>query len=201
MVPKMIKSSRNNISIPHARMIMQVSLIISLFFHILLLLAFRKAFPLNWTVKEFRTYRVELIRPPVENIETDEVSGVDVARIKQDQSPVAEEAQDTISLDTEDKRYVSYARMLKERITQNWKYPQEAKENLIEGRLMVIFSLDRGGNMTQINITKTSGYTILDEEALRAVDAAAPFPSLPEHITVSRLNIKAAFDYQFAVRK
>jgi len=201
MAPKMIKSSRNNISFPHTRMIMQVSLIISLFFHIILLLAFKKAFPLNWAVKEFRTYRVELIRPPVENIKADEIFESDVARIKQEQRPVPKEDQDTISLDTEDKRYVTYARIVKERITQHWRYPQEARENLIEGRLMVIFSLAREGNMTQIKIIKTSGYTILDEEAVRAIGLAAPFPPFPEHITVSRLNIKAAFDYQFTTRK
>ena len=201
MAPKMIKRSRNNVSIHHTRMVMQVSLIVSLFCHIILILAFRKAFPLNWAVKEFRTYRVELIRPPVENIKIDEVSEVDIARPKQDQRPVPEETQATISLDTEDKRYVSYARIVKERIMRHWRYPYKAKEHLIEGRLKVIFSLDRAGNMTQLKIMKTSGHTILDEEVLRAVYTSAPFPPLPGEITVSRLNIEAAFDYQLKGRK
>ncbi|MGD2125656.1 MAG: energy transducer TonB, partial [Desulfobacteraceae bacterium] len=115
--------------------------------------------------------------------------------------PAAEESQDTISLDTKDKRYITYARVIKERISYHWTYPQEAKDNLMEGKLTVLFSLNRGGDLTQINIVIGSGYDILDLEALQAIRGAAPFPPFPEHITVGRLNIKATFDYRITTRR
>jgi protein TonB len=82
-----------------------------------------------------------------------------------------------------------------------WTYPAEAKELLMEGSLMVIFSLNRDGTMIQIKVNKLSGYEILDKEAIRAIRSAAPFPPFPEHVTASRLNIRANFDYRITARR
>lgn len=181
---------------------MRISLIISFLLHVFIVLAFQEAFPRYWQAGELRTYRVEMIRPPVEDIDTDNPSETDLSEIKEKESPATpKDDQETISLDTDDVRYVTYARLVKERIMRQWRYPPEARENLVEGRLLVIFSLDRNGRMVRIEVMKASGYPVLDEEALRAVTTAAPFPSFPEHITVSRLNIKADFDYRIAAHR
>lgn len=181
-------------------MTMRLSLIISFLLHLFIVLAFQKAFPWHRPTEELRTYRVELIRPPVEDIDTEDLSQTDLEQIK-GKTPPPEDAQDTISLDTEDVRYVSYARLVKEKIMGQWRYPPEARENLIEGRLLLIFSLSRSGSMLGTRVMETSGYALLDEEALRAVTMAAPFPPFPDHITVTRLNIKANFDYRIASRR
>jgi TonB family protein len=184
-------------------MILRISLVVSFVFHVIVILAIQKAFPFyfNWAVEEFRTYRVELIRPPVEGLDIDDIPGTDISQIKEEEPPSPDDDEETISLDTADERYVSYAGIIKGGIIKHWKYPEKAKETLIEGKLMVLFSLARQGNLTQIEIITSSGYEILDEEALRAVGAAAPFPAFPEHITVSRLNVKANFNYRLAARK
>ncbi len=180
--------------------IMRVTLGISFVVHLILLLAFQGAFPLIDVQEELRTYRVTLIRPPVEDLER-YYEETDLAPPKpQEETPSVEE-EHTISLDTEDKQYVSYARIVKERIMRHWVYPPEAKENLIEGNLMAVFSLEPGGRMTHVGVIRASGYEILDREAVRAISMAAPFPPLPEHIRVKRLNIKAAFDYRLTARK
>jgi TonB family protein len=184
-------------------MILRVSLVVSFVFHVIIILAIQKAFPFSfhWAGEELRTYRVELVRPPVEGLDINDISDTDISQIKEEEPPSPDDDQETISLDTVDKRYISYAGIIKGGIIKHWKYPEEAKENLIEGKLMVIFSLAKQGNLTQIEIISSSGYEILDEEALRAVSAAAPFPTFPEHITVSRLNVKANFNYRLASRK
>lgn len=192
-----IKRTLNNPPLLDPGVVMRISLLISLLFHIILLLAFPKAFHLEWVSEELRTYSVELLRPPVEDINSDEIPEPDIARIQQEQLPAAEDDQDTISLDTKDKRYVSYAKIIKAKIGRRWRYPPEAMERLFEGKLMVIFSLTRGGNLIQAKIIDNSGYKILDEEALKAIRTAAPFPPFPEHVKASRLNIKATFDYRF----
>ncbi|MFC1825741.1 energy transducer TonB, partial [Thermodesulfobacteriota bacterium] len=162
---------------------------------------FQKAFPNYWAAEELRTYRVELLRPPVDDIRSDDSHSGDAASMEQGLEPIAEKGQATISLDTKDERYVDFFKIIKARIQDHWRYPQGAKKNLIEGRLLVLFSLSRDGNLIQIKITKASGHEILDQEAVRAIRSAAPFPPFPRRISLSRLNIKASIDYRLKAKK
>ncbi len=144
---------------------------------------------------------MELIRPPVEDLETDDTSKTLIDNRKEDESPTPSDTQDTISLDTKDKRYVSYAGLVKEEIMRHWQYPPQARAYLIEGNLMAIFTLARDGSMTRLDIIRASGHEILDQEVIRAIRKAAPFPPFPESITVNRLNIQASFDYRLTSKK
>ena len=181
---------------------MRISVLLSLLLHAMLVFTFREAFSSYWAQEDLRLYRVELIRPAVEDMGPEEKMDAEVARSRQEENPPSsEESQDTISLDTMDKRYVNYARMIKERIMAQWQYPRAAKENLIEGKLLVVFSLSKQGKMTHIRVAESSDYDILDREATRAISSAAPFPPFPDHITVSHLNIKASFDYRIKTKK
>jgi len=54
-------------------------------------------------------------------------------------------------------------------IHKNAKYPQEAKENNWEGDVDVAFIVEKDGSLTNIRIRRSSGHSILDEEALRLV--------------------------------
>ena len=180
--------------------IMRTSLIISLFFHVLALLVIHEAFPMNWFTRPTRTYHVELLRPPLDLLD-DETNGADLARIKPQEEKPPEETEDTISLDTKDKRYSSYAKAVKKRLMQHWEYPLEAKENLIEGQALVLFSLDRQGRLKAIRLLQPSRHSILDVETTRAIRAAAPFPPFPGSVTVTKLNIKANFAYRLTARR
>ena len=179
----------------------KVCLVVSFLFRAVTILAFHDAFNLNWTVKPSRTYKVDLIRTPVEDLDSDETSGVDISQTKEESELPPALEQDTISLDTKDKRYVSYARLIKGRIGSQWKYPSAARDRLIEGQLMVLFSLVKKGEVIEIRVLDPSGYAVLDEEAVRAIRAAAPFPPFPDHVTVKRLNIEASFDYRLTGKR
>ncbi|RLB79839.1 MAG: hypothetical protein DRH15_08350 [Deltaproteobacteria bacterium] len=177
--------------------IMRLCLIASLTFHVIVLVVVNRAFPIKWAMKPLRIYHVELIRPPVKDMDLDkDVQGL--ARLKDTNSKPVIHGEDTISLDTTDKRYVSYAKVIKEALLAQWKYPQEAKENLVEGQTFLVFTLSRDGTLLDLRLLGSSGYKILDEEAMRAVRAAAPFPAFPGSVTVARLHIKANFDYRLA---
>ena len=180
---------------------MKASLTLSFLLHIILVLAFQKAFPLQWNLEPLRTYAVELIRPSVEDIDMDEPSQTLREDLKQEEDTSPLDAQDTISLDTKDKRYVSYAKIIKGEIMRHWRYPPQARAYLIEGSLTALFTLSRNGAMTQIRITKVSGQEILDKEVIRAINKAAPFPPFPSSVTVSRLNIQANFDYRLTSKQ
>ncbi|MBW2610327.1 MAG: energy transducer TonB [Deltaproteobacteria bacterium] len=201
MALQIIKNLNNSPLVSGSGRIMKIALFISFFFHAIILMSFQKIIPINWHIEELRTYRVELIRPPVEDINTDDIPETNIERLKDKERPIPEGGQDTISLDTKDKRYITYAGLIKEEIMLHWRYPPEARAYLIEGNLSVLFTLARDGSMTQIRITRASGHKILDREVTRAISNAAPFPPFPGSIAVKRLNIKAAFDYRLTARK
>jgi TonB family protein len=183
-------------SIPHGA-IVWLSLGLSVLIHIAIFLALQDAFPLSWISQNMRTYQVELLRPPVEDMEKDPGASAETELDRKDPS----EDQETISLDTEDTRYVSYARVIKEHIARKWKYPPEAKAGLVEGKLRILFSLNRTGEMIRIRVLSPSGSSVLDQEAVRAVRAASPYPSFPEQVKVPRLNIEADFEYRLTAEK
>jgi TonB family protein len=179
--------------------IMKVCIGISLLFHFGLLIGFQKVFPV-WNTQELRSYSLEIIRPPTEDLDKEDMKGSGDS-LDQGKEISSADSQDTISLDTKDERYVQYAGVIKTKISNNWDYPAEARLSLMEGEVTVLFSLVRDGGMTQINIEKGSGYDVLDKEVLRAIRASVPFPSFPETVKVNRLNIKARFNYQLTSGK
>lgn len=198
MALRMPAKWRSKVSPP---LIMRISLIISLFIHFSLIISFQDAFPLYRVQEDLRSYEIEFIRPPVDDLDLEEKGQVDIADRKDESKTPADESEETISLDTDDKRYLSYAQAIKERIMMHWAYPPDARNNLIEGRLLALFSLSKEGVLTRFEITRSSDHEILDREAERAVRNAAPFPPIPDHIRVSRLNIEASFDYHITTKR
>ncbi len=196
-----IKKTENSPILMGPGMIMKISLFVSFLLHVFIFLIFQDAFSLQWDGQEVRTYRVELMRPPLEDTKEDEISEPEIERVKEEPKPPTEDSEATISLETQDERYMPYASILKEMISRHWIYPPDARENLLEGKLLVLFSLGKEGNLIQIKINKDSGYEILDQEAVRAIRTAAPFPSFPEHITVSRLHVNTRFEYRLTAKK
>ena len=183
--------------------ILRTCLILSLAFHAVMVLALQNAIPTYLAGEDLRTYRVELLRPPVDDLDLAEKPDTDISKPEEPAASKTspEETQETISLDTDDKRYVTYAQAIKDRIAGQWKYPQEARKKNLEGRLVALFSLNREGTLTRLDITKTSGHEVLDREAERAIRNAAPFPPFPSTVTVNRLNINVFFDYTLSKKK
>jgi len=179
--------------------VMKSCLVVSLLVHSIILIGLQKAFPVDWIAEPLRTYRVELLRPPIDPEEDVKKPATKLEKAKHEKKSLTpEETEDTISLETKDKRYSSYAKIIKARLMKQWKYPPEARENLIEGEVLVLFSLNTEGHLKGINILQPSQYGILDKETIRTIRDAAPFPPFPGSVTVKKLNIKANFAYRIA---
>jgi len=202
MALRVIKAATDAAGHPTEK-ILRTCLILSLAFHAVMILALQNAIPTYLAGEELRVYRVELLRPPIDDLDLAEKPDTDISKPEEPAASKtsSEETQETISLDTDDKRYVTYAQAIKERIAGQWKYPQEARKKRLEGRLVALFSLNREGALTRMEITRSSGHEVLDREAERAVQSAAPFPPFPSTITVSRLNINVSFDYTLSKKK
>jgi TonB family protein len=174
---------------------------LSFFSHLVLILIIQQFAPDIWRIEELKTYRVEFIRDAIDDIPFDKMTEREKENTIKKIIEADKKSEETISLDTVDKRYVSYTAVLKKRLAACWGYPKEAKEKSIEGKAHAIFSLTRDGHLTGVEVTGTSGYEILDQEGLDAIKRAAPFPPFPDSITVERLNINVTFEYRISAEK
>ena len=182
---------------PTGKRIIATTLLLSTVIHIISILYLPGIFSLAGLGVKPRAYKVDLIRPPMDEINQD--SKQETARVSQIHSePALEVKEATISLDTKDSTYSPYATVIKERIFSYWVYPLSAQQNLMQGSLLIVFRLDRDGNLMASTIARSSGHTILDEHALNAVRSADPFPPFPEVLPVQFLNINASFIYRLS---
>jgi len=102
---------------------------------------------------------------------------------------------ETVSLNTQEFKYYSYFSHLKRKIEMAWNYPLKAQENNWGGRLNIVFTIEKNGNVSSIKLVKSSGYEILDDAAISALKYASPFNPIPESIGEDRLRISASFEY------
>lgn len=105
--------------------------------------------------------------------------------------------EDTVDLSTREFKYVSYFTNLKRKIEGVWNYPEESQMRGETGRLFLTFTLNREGDLEEIKLLDSSGYTRLDDEAIRAIRVASPFNPFPESWELERLNIRASFEYRY----
>ena len=95
-----------------------------------------------------------------------------------------------IRLDSQEPRYVSYLTSVKQAIEIEWIYPDIALSHGLEGKLLLEFTILGNGQLEEARLLRSSGYSVLDEEAIRAIQAAAPFGPIPRSIGKSRLPIE-----------
>jgi periplasmic protein TonB len=74
----------------------------------------------------------------------------------------------------------AYRRTAITMINKQKRYPRKARVMGLEGNVIVRVELDRGGKIvgSPVVMGKGSGHDVLDDEAIRMVQAAAPFPDI-----------------------
>jgi protein TonB len=78
-------------------------------------------------------------------------------------------------------RYVEDWRQKIERVG-DVNYPQPARDQRLQGRLLVTVGIKADGTLDSIDINRPSGQKVLDEGARRIVQLAAPFAAFPTDI-------------------
>jgi TonB family protein len=104
--------------------------------------------------------------------------------------------EETVLLDTREPRYAPYLTRIRHRIEEFWNYPEFAKEFGIEGDATLRFSILGDGTISSLLLITSSGFEALDEESLRAVRIADPYPPLPDRLGLTKLTIIATFQYR-----
>lgn len=107
---------------------------------------------------------------------------------------------DTVWLNLQHDRLVSFFRRFHGRVERVWNYPAEAAQNGIEGTLELLIIVSKEGELIDVELKQTSGSDILDFEAIQAVYRAAPFGPLGRHYPHDELRIRAHFSYRISGR-
>lgn len=106
--------------------------------------------------------------------------------------PAKKPGDDSVTLDTDEFKFISYNRWLKIKVESVLKYPELAAISGYQGALYIKFDILKDGTLGDVEVLKSSGYKILDDEALRSIRASAPFQPLPDEWKMDRYSIRAA---------
>jgi protein TonB len=92
----------------------------------------------------------------------------------------------------------TWQRVMLDRVQRFHRYPARAhNESGIAG---VEFAIDRTGRVLSSRIVKSSGYAMLDQDALALIRRASPFPSPPASVSDDLLTIVLPVRYDAAAR-
>jgi protein TonB len=81
--------------------------------------------------------------------------------------------------------------LIREKVSREVRYPLMARRQGWVGRVTVEFTVQLSGEVGALRVAESSGYPMLDRQALLAVKAASPFSPPP---VVATLNLPVAFE-------
>jgi TonB family protein len=115
----------------------------------------------------------------------------------QPQTPAQPKAQasgysGSISVDTARFPYAYYTNTIVRKIGRYWQWSNEF------GRLksVVFFRITKDGSVPEVSLKDSSGDNLFDEQAVRAVKLASPFPPLPDGYPDNDLGVYFEFSYK-----
>ncbi len=91
-------------------------------------------------------------------------------------------------------RQWAYVETLKRKISGNSRYPDYAKRTGQQGIVDLVFAVQESGGIDDVRLSKSSGFIVLDVEALRNVRESAPFGPVP--VSAGPLTVRLTFSYK-----
>jgi protein TonB len=76
-------------------------------------------------------------------------------------------------------------------------YPSSARARRQQGVVLIRFTLDRTGAVLAVAIAQTSGFALLDREALTLPRRASPLPQPPEDVKGQRIELVVPVEFHF----
>ena len=85
----------------------------------------------------------------------------------------------------------------------NYNYPQEAKRQNINGSLMLTVDINPDGSVAPsgIVVSRSSGYEILDDAAVRIVRLGAPYAAIPDNVLLGNDMLTITRTWKFETSK
>lgn len=105
-----------------------------------------------------------------------------------------EESQ-AVWLDMENDLLNSFFRRFRDNIYGVWSYPARAAERGEQGRCLLQVTVNKDGTLRDVELKESSGYPLLDQEAIDAVRKGAPYGALSRYYEKETLTIFVFFQY------
>ena len=103
---------------------------------------------------------------------------------------------DTVWMDSQQDLLHSFMRRFRTNVYNVWNYPGSAVQRGQQGTCLLRITIDRRGNISDVQLLESSGHRILDDEAISAVRQGATYGPLPRAYPHEELKIMAFFDYR-----
>jgi len=89
-----------------------------------------------------------------------------------------------------------YASVVQARILDNLTYPNSAKEAGFQGAVKLGLRISYSGELLDVSVKSSSGYKILDDNAVSVAQGIASYPPFPSSIDQKELSIEIPIVYQ-----
>ena len=89
-----------------------------------------------------------------------------------------------------------YQDMVKQKIESCRRYPHWAKEQKLEGVSCLVFTLLSNGMVQDIELIRSSGFDILDKEAISTVKRASPFCPIPAKLNYPSFTMEVSLVFK-----
>lgn len=89
-----------------------------------------------------------------------------------------------------------YAQIIQKRILENLIYPASAKEAGFQGTIKLSLHLSYQGELLDVIIKDSTGYKVIDDNAVSVVKGISPYPPFPPSIDSKELWIDVPITYQ-----
>lgn len=102
----------------------------------------------------------------------------------------------SLSLSTYQWEWAPYINAMKNKLYRVWYAPSAYYElGLIHGYTVIMYTIDRSGNVTRLEVLKHKGHSSLEKASVDAIQALFPFLPLPDNFPEETLTITAKLYY------
>jgi len=108
--------------------------------------------------------------------------------------PEGEPEGPAIWLNNPDRRYLLYFRRVHRKIQPLWSFPRKLQVMMEQGDVLVRFNIQADGRVTDLRVTKPSGYPGFDRLVMAAIRKAAPFGPIPRGLGRT-VQVLAPFEF------
>ena len=89
--------------------------------------------------------------------------------------------------------YTWYLTTLQNKVKQVWSQPQDT---ILKKGAQIKFLISRNGGVSQVKLIQTSGSSLMDESAMRAVREGSPYAPLPRQYDGNSLTVTIIFELE-----
>ncbi|MDI6758189.1 MAG: TonB family protein [Candidatus Omnitrophota bacterium] len=124
------------------------------------------------------------------------ISKLKPAHIPKMQGLISSETKPEAEDETVSDPKIRYAQIVQERILDNLEYPITGRQAGFQGTVKLALRISYDGTLLETKIKKSSGYELLDNNALRTAEGITAYPPFPAAVKEKELWIDIPIDYR-----